>query len=134
MIFENVPSPVELNEEEYIYLSENLDVVGAYGKKEIVSFVSLSRKHMLCVLLKQAINNELSEMQKEIIRLLWYENLSVTKAAEILGVNKSTVTRQSQKAYDKLRNSLKYVMLYQFECPGEMINYFKEAINNEKRY
>lgn len=130
---EYLPSPVKMNEEEYLFLSENLDVIGVCDKGSICSFLSVSRKNMISKLLRQAIESELDEMQRKIIFLLWYDKLSVTKAAEILGVNKSTVTRQSHKAYDKLRNCLKYVMLYQFECPDDLIRYFKEAIKIEKR-
>jgi len=128
-----ISSPVELNEEEYLFLSENLDVIGVCDKNSVCSFVSLSRKNMLNRLMKKAIEDELDDIQKKIIRLLWYDNVSLTKAAEILGVNKSTVTRQKQKAYDKLKTSLKYVMLYQFECPSDLIDYFKEAVKIEKR-
>jgi RNA polymerase sigma factor (sigma-70 family) len=128
-----IASPVEINEEEYLFLSENLDVIGVGDKKSICEFISLSRRNMLNRLTKQAIEEELDEMQKRIIKLLWYDNVSLTKASEILGVNKSTVTRQKQKAYDKLRTSLKYVMLYQFECPKDLIEYFKEAKKIEKR-
>ena len=128
-----IPSPVQMNEEEYLFLSENLDVIGASDKNTVCSFISVSRKNMVSKLLRLAIDNELDEIQKEIIRSLWYDGLNVTKTAEKLGVNKSTVTRQSKKAYDKLRTSLKYVMLYQFECPKDLIDYFKEAICIEKR-
>ncbi len=128
-----IPSSVQMNEEEYLFLSENLDVIGASDKNTVCSFISVSRKNMVSKLLRLAIDNELDEIQKEIIRSLWYDGLNVTKTAEKLGVNKSTVTRQSKKAYDKLRTSLKYVMLYQFECPKDLIDYFKEAICIEKR-
>ncbi|MBO4338668.1 MAG: hypothetical protein K5755_05175 [Clostridiales bacterium] len=128
-----IPSPVPMNEEEYLFLSENLDVIGASDKSTVCSFISVSRKNMVSKLLRLAIDDELDEMQKEIIKLLWYDGLNVTKAAEKLGVNKSTVTRQKQKAYDKLRTSLKYVMLYQFECPRDLIDYFREAVKIEKR-
>ena len=129
-----IPSPVRMNEEEYLYLSENLDVIGACDKNAICSFLSVSRKNMLSRLMRIAIENELDDMQKKIIRLIWYDGLSVTKTAEKLGVNKSTVTRQSHKAYDKLKNSLKYVMMYQVECPDDLIDYFKEAVKVEKRH
>ena len=134
MNVENIPSPVEMNEEEYLYLSENLDVIGANDKNKICSFLSVSRKNMVSKLLRIAIENELDEMQKQIIRLMFYEGLNVTKTAEKLGVNKSTVTRQSHKAYDKLKNCLKYVVMYQFECPDDLIEYFREAVINEKRH
>ncbi len=134
MNVENIPSPVPINEEEYLYLSENLDVIGVSDKNAVCSFLSVSRKNMLSRLLRLAIENELDDMQKRIIRLMWYDGLNVTSIARTLGVNKSTVTRQSHKAYDKLKNSLKYVMMYQFECPSDLIDYFKEAVKVEKRH
>ena len=128
-----IPSPVKMNEEEYLFLSENLDVIGVCDKNEICAFLSLSRKNMVSKLLRLAIDSELDGIQKDIIKMIWYDGLSATKTAEKLGVSKSTVTRQSKKAYDKLRSSLKYVMLYQFECPTDLIEYFKEAVKIEKR-
>ena len=134
MDIRNIPEPVKINEEEYLFLSENLDALGIFDKAEICSFLSISRRHMLSKLLRMAIDEELDSFQQNALKLTWFDGLSASKAAEILGVNRSTVTRQLNNAYDKLRKSLKYVMLYQFDSANNTIEYYKEAIKYDQRH
>ena len=134
MYMENFAEPERINEEEYMFLSDNLDPLGITGKKEICSFLCYSRRHMIAKLLHLAIDEQLSPIQRDIIKMLWFDNISATAAAEKLGVSKSTVTRQSQKAYDILKNCLKYVLLYQFDNPADTVSYFKEAVQYDKRH
>ena len=134
MNIENIAEPERLTESEYLFLSENLDVLDGSDKNKICCFVAVKRKVVLSRLLHVAIDNELSDIQRKIINMIWFEGLTATEAAKELGVNKSTVTRQSQKAYDKLRNSLKYVMLYQFDDCSDTVNYFREALKYDQRH
>ena len=134
MNIENIAEPECLTESEYLFLSENLDVLDGSSKDKICCFVAVKRKVVLSRLLHIAIENELTDIQQRIINMLWFDNLTATEAAKRLGVNKSTVTRQSQKAYDKLNNSLKYVILYQFDDCSDTVKYFKEAIKYDQRH
>lgn len=59
-------------------------------------------------LVRKVIENELDDSEKELIRLYYYERLTVTKIAGIEGVNHSTISRRLNKIHGKLYTYLKY--------------------------
>ena len=124
------PEPLKINEDEYTLLSENLDEFGITDRDRVASFVMASRRLMLSQLLERAVDEELTSVQRDIIRKLWYDGLSMAEISRQLGVAKSTVTRQTERAYDRLRTALKYVLMYQFENPSDTIQFIKEATKN----
>lgn len=77
-------------------------------------FIVRKRKIELISLVKKVIENELNEKEKEIVRLHWYENKSVTQTAQILCVDKSTVSRRLDKINDIIYDKLKYAIEYRF--------------------
>lgn len=58
--------------------------------------------------LKQAIESELTQKQGRVMDMYYFENMSMTKIAEVLGVNKSTISRHIKSATERLRKALKY--------------------------
>ena len=59
-------------------------------------------------MLAEIIENELSPLQRSVIRKFYYEGKSVTQIAEERGVNKSSVSRCLQLARHKIGIALKY--------------------------
>ena len=59
-------------------------------------------------LLRLAVEQELTDRQKECVRLYFYENLTEKQIGQRLGVGKSTVCRHLQKAKARLYRALKY--------------------------
>lgn len=59
-------------------------------------------------LLRLAMEEELTDRQKECVRLYFYENLTEEQIGRRLGVGKSTVCRHLQKAKARLYRALKY--------------------------
>lgn len=70
-------------------------------------------------LLELAIKNELTETEREAVRLYWYASETVTSIAEKKGINPSAVNRTLSRAKEKLENVLKYAVLYQNELYNE---------------
>jgi RNA polymerase sigma factor (sigma-70 family) len=54
-----------------------------------------------------AVVQKLPEQEREVVELLWYQDLSQEEAAELLSVDKSTVKRRWRSARTKLAESLK---------------------------
>ncbi len=62
-------------------------------------------------LLRQVIQNDLTTRQKQIILLYFGKRMNMTEIANLLQVNKSTVSRTLRRALDRLEKYLRY---YQF--------------------
>jgi len=60
--------------------------------------------------LPRAIEEELTERQLQILKLHFYEDLSVSQIAHLLGVNPSTVSRSLQRSTAKLQHILRYTL------------------------
>ena len=60
--------------------------------------------------LRLARRDELTERQREILRMNFEQNMSVTEIARALGVNKSTVSRTLLRAKGRLYRCLRYAL------------------------
>lgn len=76
-------------------------------------YVYRAREVGMSLLLNTAIEEELSEKERQTLRLFWFENRSVGEVAAILGVNPSTVSRTLERAKEKLHRVLRFAVMYQ---------------------
>lgn len=60
------------------------------------------------VILKTAIEAELTSRQKTCIELYFYRRLSMTEIGDMLGINKSTVSRHIKAAKARLKHVIAY--------------------------
>lgn len=58
--------------------------------------------------LLRAIDEDLTPRQREVVSMHYFNSLSVTRIAEKLGVDRSTVSRTLTRAEQKLKKMLKY--------------------------
>ncbi len=72
-------------------------------------------------LLEQAIENELSEAEKNTIRDRWYNSLSVAEIALKRGISTSAVSVTLKRAQDKLYHALNYAVKYQRGITDETV-------------
>ncbi len=72
------------------------------------------RKNELRALVRTVIKNELEENDRKIVKLKWYENRSVSEIAEILKIDKSTVSRRIQRINEIIYDKLKYALDYRY--------------------
>lgn len=72
-------------------------------------------------LLELAIENELTQTEREVVKLYWYDSETVTSIANKKGINPSAVGRTLSRAKEKLENVLKYAVLYQNDMNNEEV-------------
>lgn len=75
----------------------------------------------LALLLEKAIENELTETERNVVHDKWYNSLSVSQIARNRGVTPNAVKHVSERAMKKLENVLKYVVLYQRGIEDESV-------------
>ncbi|MBR3780784.1 MAG: hypothetical protein IKK63_06270 [Clostridia bacterium] len=68
-----------------------------------------------------AIENELTEKEKSIIRDKWFNSLSYSQIALNRGISPAAVKQTSDRALKKLENVLQYVVFYQRDIINESI-------------
>ena len=81
--------------------------------ESMAEYIYRRRTVDLSVLLQKAIEEELNEKQRNLIRMRYYDNRTPTEIAQLTGLHPSTVTHNLQTAEDKLRHALRYVVEYQ---------------------
>ncbi len=77
-------------------------------------FMLRKRKIELIALVRKVVENELSEKDKTIITLHWYEGKTITQTAEVLGVDKSTVSKRLERINEIVYDKLKYALEYRY--------------------
>lgn len=71
--------------------------------------VSGGSKHNLMVkILRSIIENELSERQRQMIGLYYFGRRNIPEIAELLGVNRSTVSRTISRGRRNIMEKMKY--------------------------
>lgn len=75
----------------------------------------------MAVLLEKAIENELSEVEREVVTDHWYNSMSLTCIAEKRGVSAAAVKKTADRALEKLERVLGYAVCYQQNVTVESI-------------
>lgn len=86
-----------------------------------VAYAWRKREVDMALLLELAIENELTETEKEIVSDRWYDSLSYPQIAEKRGISPSTVRTTSERAIHKLEKALMYVVYYQRNIMNETV-------------
>lgn len=58
--------------------------------------------------LARLMQEELTDRQREVVTMYFFEGKSLTEIGEILSLNKSTVSRHITRSKEKLKNALQY--------------------------
>ena len=68
-----------------------------------------SEKHRLMLkILRKVISEELTERQREVITLYYFNRANIPQIAEMLGVNRSTVSRTISRGRRNIMEKMKY--------------------------
>ena len=68
-----------------------------------------SEKHRLMLkILRKVISEELTERQREMITLYYFDRSNIPQIAEMLGVNRSTVSRTISRGRRNIMEKMKY--------------------------
>ncbi|MDE7287913.1 MAG: sigma-70 family RNA polymerase sigma factor [Oscillospiraceae bacterium] len=70
---------------------------------------SNSVQHNLMIkVMRSVIENELSERQRQVITLYYFQKMNIPEIAKMLGVNRSTVSRTISRGRRNIMEKLKY--------------------------
>ena len=92
-------------------LARNLESMAEsifYSAKAPTINPTLDRATALLTAIRQVAERELTERQRTVFNLCFFEEKTVTQAAEVLRVNKSTASRHLSAAKRRIVNSLRY--------------------------
>lgn len=82
--------------------------------ESVDEYVMRKRKIELNCLVREVIKNELSEKDKTIVELHWFRGKSINEVAEIIGIDRSNISRRLDKINDIIYDKLKYALQYRF--------------------
>lgn len=121
----------ELSSDEYFYLTENLEYTDKNTVRDGARYLVFNKRRKLLEIVKRAVENELSETERAIAIDYWDKGLSACKIAEKYRMARSSVYRNLSNAENKLRRSLKYVLLYDKDAlpqsSDELLNFVKKG-------
>lgn len=66
------------------------------------------RHHLMIKIMRNIIENELSERQRQMIGLYYFRRMNIPEIAETLGVNRSTVSRTLSRGRRNILEKMKY--------------------------
>lgn len=84
-----------------------------------IEFIQRKRKVDLVYLLNDVIDNELSDLEKQIVNLYYFNSKTATQIASVISLNKSTVTRKLNSINKKIYDFLKYAVMYKYDLETE---------------
>lgn len=99
---------IELDENEYLFLSEKFDVMTASDTKQLPRYIVSSRKGNLRRLVRIAMENELDETAQSYLRDKFFGELTVADIAKKYSVSRQAVYRVLARAQKRLFDVLKY--------------------------
>ncbi len=77
-------------------------------------YMMRKRKIELNCLVREVIENELGDTDQLIVRLHWYENKTINQVAEIIGIDRSNISRRLDKINNTIYDKLKYALQYRY--------------------
>lgn len=86
----------------------------AEQSQEIDDYILRQRKAELQSLVRQVIRNELSEPDRRLVQLHWYEGAAKEEIAHMTGMSRSAVYRRFEKINTILYEKLKYAIEYRY--------------------
>ncbi len=99
---------IELDENEYLFLSEKFDVMTASDTKQLPRYIVSGRKSNLRRLVRIAVENELDETAQSYLRDKFFGELTVADIAKKYSVSRQAVYRVLGRAQKRLFDVLKY--------------------------
>lgn len=122
-----------LTVDEYFYLTENLEIADKESIQKGVSFILYSRQQKIVDIVRQVLQNELTDFEREIVREHLCDGVPAAEFQEKYRIPHSTFYRSLNSAKQKLKNSLKYVWIYDsISVPASaegLLEYVRKAEN-----
>lgn len=110
----NTRDIVEINTDEYRFLSEKFEFMSENDSKEIPRYILTTRKKTLQKILEAAVESELTAVQSEIVRERYFEKMKINDISEKHGFSRQHIHKILKAATDRLYSALKYAYLCGF--------------------
>lgn len=126
----------EMSKEEYFYLTENLELVNEETIRNGVGYILYNKRKKLLDVVKQVMQNELTEEERKLATDYWSESYSLGEISVRNNIARSAIYRRLEGIKKKLETSLKYVLIYDSSVlphsTSELMSFVKEK-NFEQR-
>lgn len=120
----------EMSNEEYFYLTENLELVDKNTIHNGVSYLIYNKKKRLLDVVQKVMQNELTEEEQHLATDYWSDEYSLGEISQRNNITRSSIYRRLDVIKKKLETSLKYVLLYDADVlpqsTNELMSYIKE--------
>ena len=83
-------------------------------QETIDEYMMRKRKIELHNLVRQVIENELTDTDKTIVQLHWFKEKSINEVAQQIGLDRSNISRRLDKINDIIYDKLKYALQYRY--------------------
>ena len=113
----------ELSLDEYIYLTENLEVIEHGGDKNAAAFILARKNSVIKRIVGLVLRNELTQEERDFLLARHISGLNKSEIARKNGASRNYVDRVLLSAEKKLYAYLKYPVMMRFSliCPPESI-------------
>lgn len=128
----------EMSKDEYFYLTENLELVDEKSVQRGVGFLVYNKKRRLLNVVKQVMQNELTEGERRLALDYWSGEYSLGEISQRNNITRSAIYRRINSIKEKLETSLKYVLIYDNDVlpqsTAELMNFIKEKQFEERNH
>lgn len=113
----------ELSLDEYIYLTENLEVIEHGGDKNAAAYILARKNSVIKRIVGLVLRNELTQVERDFLLARHISGLNKSEIARKNGASRNYVDRVLLSAEKKLYAYLKYPVMMRFSliCPPESI-------------
>lgn len=108
---------IELSYDDYLFLTEDLEFTDKAFVNKGIKYLIYKKKQRMIDTVRLVMNNELTEMERNIAEDYWCNNLLATEIAKKYKLSRSGLYRTVGVIKEKLNTHLKYVVFYNNECP-----------------
>lgn len=129
MYFDN--QITKLTVDEYTFLTENFEFTNETEIKTGVSYIVFNRKRSILNTVKQVVENELSNLEKDLVSDFWGNELSVEELEKKYKISRAGVYRYLNSAKKKIEKFIKYVLIYDDSAQQYSISDFLNFIKGD---
>ncbi len=101
-----------ISTEDYFYLTENFEFVDAVTRADQVKYLVYAKDKKIVDTVKQIMENELTEFERELAVDYWSNNLSIEDISRKHNISRSKFYRIINEIKKKIDVSMKYVLFY----------------------
>lgn len=117
-----------ISTEEYYYLTENFEFVDAKTRADQVSYLVYSKDKKIMDIVKQVMENELTEKERNLAIDYWSNNLSIGDISKKHNISRSSFYRIIGEIKKKIDLYLKYVLFYnEIIKPPSVVDFIKQV-------